>query len=62
VLSYPEDYFGVNFYLSGLHSYGKGDPVPIPEWVYYTLFVVFAVALLAYLNERKMQKLSPENI
>ncbi len=28
-------YFGVNFYLSGLHSYATGDPVPIPTWVYY---------------------------
>ena len=27
-------YFGVNFYLSGMHSYATGDPVPIPTWVY----------------------------
>lgn len=51
-------YFGVNFYLSGLHSYGKGDPVPIPVWIYYTVFVVFAVAIMAYLNEQKMKKLT----
>jgi cytochrome c-type biogenesis protein CcsB len=49
-------YFGVNFYLSGLHSYGKGDPVPIPDWIYYTLFVIFTISLLAYLNERKMKR------
>ncbi|HEX3009780.1 MAG TPA: cytochrome c biogenesis protein CcsA [Bacteroidales bacterium] len=54
-------YFGVNFYLSGLHSYGKGDPVPIPVWIYYTLFVIFVVALMAFFNERKMNKLSPDN-
>jgi ABC-type transport system involved in cytochrome c biogenesis permease subunit len=53
-------YFGVNFYLSGLHSYGKGDPVPIPGWIYYTLFVIFVVALMAFLNEKKMQKVAPE--
>ena len=23
-------YFGVNYYLSGLHSYAGGDPVPVP--------------------------------
>lgn len=50
-------YFGVNFYLSGLHSYGKGDPVPIPDWIYYTLFVIFTISLMAYLNERKMKKI-----
>ena len=25
-------YFGVNYYLSGLHSYASGDPVPIPNF------------------------------
>ncbi|MFQ5446414.1 MAG: cytochrome c biogenesis protein CcsA, partial [Saprospiraceae bacterium] len=28
-------YFGVNYYLSGLHSYAAGDPVPVPPFVYY---------------------------
>ncbi|MDE5591851.1 MAG: cytochrome c biogenesis protein CcsA, partial [Helicobacter sp.] len=28
-------YFGVNFYLSGLHSYAAGDPIPIPAFLYY---------------------------
>ena len=46
-------FFGVNFYLSGLHSYAKGDPVPIPNFVYYTLVVIFAVAVAAYLKEEK---------
>lgn len=40
-------YYGVNFYLAGLHSYATGDPVPIPSWVYYSvgtllLFIVFS--------------------
>lgn len=30
-------YFGVNYYLSGLHSYAAGDPMPIPSWVYYAI-------------------------
>ncbi|MFA8433679.1 MAG: cytochrome c biogenesis protein CcsA [Marinifilaceae bacterium] len=46
-------YFGVNYYLAGLHSYAKGDPVPIPTWVYYSVAVVIAVALLAYYNYKK---------
>ena len=40
-------YFGVNFYLSGMHSYATGDPVPVPEWVYVltaTVFILIAVA------------------
>jgi len=41
-------YFGVNFYLSGMHSYAAGDPVPIPNFVYYTVAIVFTVIALAY--------------
>ncbi len=48
-------YFGVNFYLSGMHSYATGDPVPIPTFVYYTVAIVFAVIALAY-RKRDMSK------
>jgi cytochrome c-type biogenesis protein CcsB len=41
-------YFGVNFYLSGLHSYAQGDPVPIPNFVYYTVAGVLSIAALAH--------------
>jgi cytochrome c-type biogenesis protein CcsB len=41
-------YFGVNYYLSGLHSYAAGDPVPIPTWVYIAVVCVFIVSVLAY--------------
>ena len=50
-------YFGVNFYLSGMHSYATGDPVPIPTFVYYTVAVVFTVIALAYRNRGMSQKL-----
>ena len=43
-------YFGVNYYLSGLHSYASGDPVPVPTWVYYAVAVIFVVIILAYRN------------
>ena len=49
-------YFGVNFYLSGLHSYANGDPVPIPDFVYYTLAVIVLVAVLAGINERSLRQ------
>jgi len=43
-------YFGVNFYLSGMHSYATGDPVPIPTWIYYAITAIFVVIALAYRN------------
>ncbi|WP_190808521.1 cytochrome c biogenesis protein CcsA [Flagellimonas sp. S3867] len=34
-------YFGVNFYLVGLHSYASGDQVITPSFVWYALLGVF---------------------
>lgn len=39
-------YFGVNFYLSGLHSYAAGDPLPIPVFLYY--FVATTILLIVF--------------
>jgi cytochrome c-type biogenesis protein CcsB len=53
-------YFGVNFYLSGLHSYAKGDPLPVPVFVYYTLAIVIVIATAAYINYGKLnQEINP---
>lgn len=41
-------YFGVNYYLTGLHSYAQGDPVPIPAWVYITVALVALLAIISY--------------
>ncbi|MNL30503.1 Cytochrome c biogenesis protein CcsA [compost metagenome] len=41
-------YFGVNYYLTGLHSYAQGDPVPIPSWVYVTVGCIFILAFISY--------------
>jgi len=49
-------YFGVNYYLTGLHSYAQGDPVPIPSWVYLTLVCVFSLAVVSYLRYKKRNK------
>jgi cytochrome c-type biogenesis protein CcsB len=49
-------YFGVNYYLSGLHSYAKGDPVPIPDFVYYALGVIILTVVWAYNNEQRIEK------
>ncbi|HPE55378.1 MAG TPA: c-type cytochrome biogenesis protein CcsB [Bacteroidales bacterium] len=45
-------YFGVNYYLSGLHSYAAGDPVPIPTFVYYTYGSIAVISVIAYLKDR----------
>jgi len=45
-------YFGVNYYLSGLHSYAGGDPVPIPMWVYWAVASIGVLILLAYRNRK----------
>ena len=36
-------YFGVNYYLSGLHSYASGDPVPVPSFVYLTVIALTGI-------------------
>jgi len=41
-------YFGVNYYLAGLHSYAKGDPVPIPDFVPISYAIIFTIIILAY--------------
>ncbi len=41
-------YFGVNYYLAGMHSYAGGDPVPIPTWIFYVIATIIIVSLLAY--------------
>jgi len=49
-------YFGVNYYLSGLHSYAQGDAVPIPSFVFYALAVLIIMILFAWSKERKSIK------
>ena len=44
-------YFGVNYYLAGMHSYAKGDPVPIPDFVPMTYTIVFLTIAWAMLKD-----------
>ena len=41
-------YFGVNFYLTGLHSYASGDKVITPTFVYYSVAVVAILGGVSY--------------
>ena len=49
-------YFGVNFYLSGLHSYASGDKVITPDFVYYSLAFVFILGFFSFFKYRKYFK------
>ena len=47
-------YFGVNYYLSGLHSYAGGDPVPVPTFVYVSVVALVSITIFAYRNYKKL--------
>lgn len=46
-------YFGVNFYLTGLHSYASGDKVITPNFVYYATAFVALLGTLSYGKAKK---------
>lgn len=43
-------YFGVNHFLTGMHSYAAGEAVQIPNYVYW---IFIAMLVLAYFSRRK---------
>lgn len=47
-------YFGVNYYLSGLHSYAAGDPIPVPAWVYIGISTMIILAVVSYFRFKKL--------
>ncbi|WP_297984603.1 c-type cytochrome biogenesis protein CcsB [uncultured Chryseobacterium sp.] len=48
-------YFGVNYYLSGLHSYAAGDPVPVPAWVYIGIGTMITLAAVSYFRFKNLK-------
>lgn len=49
-------YFGVNFYLVGLHSYASGDQVITPTFIYYTVVGVIVLGALSFWRYRIFYK------
>lgn len=47
-------YFGVNFYLVGLHSYASGDQVITPSFIYYTVVFVLVLGLVSRVKYNKI--------
>ena len=46
-------YFGVNFYLVGLHSYASGDKIITPSFVYYSILIVALLGTTSYFKFKK---------
>jgi cytochrome c-type biogenesis protein CcsB len=49
-------YFGVNFYLAGLHSYASGDRVITPSSVFYSMGFVAILGTFAWFKHKKYYK------
>ncbi|GIM58820.1 cytochrome c biogenesis protein [Capnocytophaga canimorsus] len=45
-------YFGVNFYLSGLHSYASGEKIITPSFVYYSVAFVLILGAVSFWRYR----------
>jgi ABC-type transport system involved in cytochrome c biogenesis permease subunit len=46
-------YFGVNFYLVGLHSYASGDKIITPNFVYYSILIIALLGAISYWRYKK---------
>ena len=55
-LSIMMTFFGVNFYLSGLHSYASGDQVVTPKEAYIYIGFVIILGTLAWFKYKKYYK------
>ena len=49
-------YFGVNFYLSGLHSYASGDQILSFQFIAITLGIVSVIGFFAYKKHKTFYK------
>ncbi len=50
-------YFGVNYFLAGLHSYAGGDAATVPNWAYVAVGIAIALILASGLvhNNRRWE-------
>ncbi|MEX0981492.1 MAG: cytochrome c biogenesis protein CcsA [Bacteroidales bacterium] len=45
-------YFGVNYFLGGIHSYAGGASFTIPSWIFIVVLAIFALAAMAYQKQK----------
>ena len=50
-------YFGVNFYLTGLHSYASGDVPVTPSFIYYVITFFVLLSVISYFSYKKHYKI-----
>ena len=43
-------YFGVNYYLDGLHSYAAGDAFPVPTFVPWTVLILGILSMVSFIR------------
>ncbi len=48
-------YFGVNYFLGGMHSYAAGEAATVPVFVYVIAMTLMVLMYVAYMNELKFQ-------
>lgn len=48
-------YFGVNFYLSGKHSYASGDKIVTPTFLYWSVAIVTVLGVASWFGHRKLE-------
>lgn len=54
-------YFGVNFYLTGMHSYATGDKIITSAFVYYAVGMVLLLGLVSYLRVKNTSRVLPNS-
>jgi cytochrome c-type biogenesis protein CcsB len=48
-------YFGVNYYLTGLHSYASGESLPVPPVILYSLIIVVILIAITSIKQHYLQ-------
>jgi cytochrome c-type biogenesis protein CcsB len=53
-------YFGVNYYLSGMHSYAAGEAAPVPAFVYIAVLVLTLISVAAYTKYKPVPRVDKD--
>lgn len=55
ILSVLMTYFGVNYYLSGLHSYGNTESLPAVDVILYAFSGIAILSVAAFVKEKRLK-------
>ena len=48
-------YIGVNFYLSGIHSYAAGEAPPLPKIIFFIIGLQLAISVMAWIRKKQLK-------